>query len=112
MKCDQCLPGYHSLSSQGCVSCGCNTYGSNDSICNAITGQCNCLPGLRGRQCDQCPSNTLGPVRDGALVCIPCYCNGHTHQCESESGYYWSLVTSNQFNEWLIVNSQSSINIK
>ena len=41
-----------------CVSvsaCDCDAVGSvMGSVCEAFGGQCSCLPGVRGRQCDQC----------------------------------------------------------
>lgn len=113
--CDRCLAGYHSLSSSGCKPCSCNVDGSNDpSICDPETGKCSCLPGVEGDQCDRCPLHTLGPVRGGALTCIPCFCNGYSTTCRSSRGWYWSEASSRFGNEsasqdWLARNSHSSI---
>ena len=91
VKCDQCLDGYHSLSDEGCTPCGCDPDGSNDpSTCDRDTGKCDCLPKVEGNKCNRCPAGTLGPIKDAALHCIPCYCNGYSSQCESEPGWYWA----------------------
>lgn len=109
-KCDKCLAGYHSLTNEGCVPCNCNQYGSNDvSYCSNITGQCDCLPNVGGITCNRCPANTLGPVRNGVIPCIPCFCNGYSDRCESQSGWYWAQVTSADFTEWQPDNDHSQV---
>lgn len=114
-NCDICLSGYHSLSSNGCQPCSCNPHGSiNPSTCDPETGKCTCLSGVEGDHCDRCPPRTLGPVKGGALTCIPCFCNGYSSVCRSSSGWYWSEVSSRFENEsissdWLARNAHAGI---
>lgn len=37
-----------------CKKCGCNPSGSYNQICDRVSGQCNCVPGVTGKICDQC----------------------------------------------------------
>ena len=39
----------------GCQKCGCNIEFAIGGGCNPITGQCECLPGVIGQNCDSCP---------------------------------------------------------
>ena len=51
----------------GCETCGCNiefTIGG----CNPSTGQCECLPGVVGLNCDRCPTNWVLVVNDTRTV--------------------------------------------
>nr|VZI50826.1 unnamed protein product [Spirometra erinaceieuropaei] len=65
-----------------CKSCGCNPSGSRSQRCNMKTGQCSCLPGITGRQCDECQP---GHVVDGGR-CIDCRgeCTGELLQRTDE----------------------------
>nr|XP_058972202.1 laminin subunit alpha-like isoform X2 [Pocillopora verrucosa] len=59
-QCDQCKEGYYSIEGPnafGCKRCSCNAGGSLSTSCNEITGQCPCLPGIGGNQCDRVKSN-------------------------------------------------------
>jgi len=59
-KCDICLPGYWDLTVDGCKPCQCDRFGtvrdlSNTGLsCDAQTGRCYCIEGVRGERCDQC----------------------------------------------------------
>jgi hypothetical protein len=59
-KCDICLPGYWDLTEDGCKPCQCDRFGtvrdlSNTGLsCDAQTGRCYCIEGVRGERCDQC----------------------------------------------------------
>lgn len=45
---------YFYLQGRGCSPCQCNTLYSVDNNCNTDTGQCNCLFGVGGLNCDHC----------------------------------------------------------
>ena len=44
-----------------CVDCGCDEVGSTSDQCSSYRGQCSCLPGFTGRQCDLCTPGNGGP---------------------------------------------------
>ncbi|CAL8292350.1 unnamed protein product [Lota lota] len=49
--------GYHGnpWSAEGrCEECGCSGWGALHPVCDDVTGQCDCKPGVRGQLCDQC----------------------------------------------------------
>ena len=37
-----------------CEQCRCDDLGSASQVCEPIGGQCPCLPGVIGRECDMC----------------------------------------------------------
>uniref|UniRef100_A0A663MGQ6 Laminin subunit alpha 3 n=1 Tax=Athene cunicularia TaxID=194338 RepID=A0A663MGQ6_ATHCN len=73
-KCEVCEKhyfSYHPLA--GCESCNCSERGVINVAspeCEKNNGQCQCKPGIRGRQCDQCVAGTYGFPN-----CVPCNCN-------------------------------------
>ena len=61
--CGGCEIGYYGIPSEtGCKACQCDVRGSQQTtLDNGMTvwecdlnGQCNCLPGIGGKRCDQC----------------------------------------------------------
>ena len=59
----------------GCEKCGCNTDYAVGSGCNQETGQCTCLDGVVGQNCDRCPKDwvlVVNETRTGVLVSIYC----------------------------------------
>ena len=59
--------------SLGCEKCGCNTDYAVGSGCNQETGQCTCLDGVVGQNCDRCPKDwvlVVNETRTGVLVSI------------------------------------------
>lgn len=93
--CDQCKPGYYDLKSlheTGCISCNCNTRGTNNSdvTCDVTTGQCNCKANVIGRRCDQCKAMFYNLSGGNPHGCQPCLCNmtGSTSaECDKVSGH-------------------------
>uniref|UniRef100_A0A663EUM5 Laminin subunit beta-1 n=1 Tax=Aquila chrysaetos chrysaetos TaxID=223781 RepID=A0A663EUM5_AQUCH len=80
-RCDRCAPGSYGFGPLGCSPCACSTEGSVSQLCDAVSGQCRCQPGAVGRQCDQCQ-----PGHWGFPACRPCQCNGHTEECDPQTG--------------------------
>ncbi|KAM4718072.1 laminin subunit alpha-1 isoform 2-T2 [Anableps anableps] len=55
--CERCSAGYHgnpTLTGGVCRPCSCSGWGSVHQVCDELTGQCECKPGVRGQSCDQC----------------------------------------------------------
>ncbi|KAJ7988957.1 hypothetical protein DPEC_G00314570 [Dallia pectoralis] len=81
------------LAPQGCVPCACDRTGTVDeTVCDAATGQCVCVPTHHGRDCDQCrPGYFFLESRPDERLCVECdchpmgsswpLCDGHTGQC-------------------------------
>ena len=83
-RCDQCLPGFYSLSATGCSPCQCSEYALQDS-CDS-QGQCTCPYGVTGLTCDQCQSNFYNISIDG---CTPCNCDlsgSFSSACDTTTG--------------------------
>ncbi|CAF0941718.1 unnamed protein product [Rotaria sordida] len=74
-NCDVCLPGYWDLTENGCKPCQCDRFGtvrdlSNTGLsCDAQTGRCYCIEGVRGERCDQCEE--FYTIVEGR-GCLPC----------------------------------------
>ncbi|XP_067107794.1 laminin subunit alpha-1 [Osmerus mordax] len=69
--CERCSMGYYgnpSLAGGRCQPCQCSESGSLHAACDALTGQCECRPGVRGHLCDQCQERH---VLEGD-VCVSC----------------------------------------
>jgi sucrose phosphorylase len=72
-KCERCNTGFWNLGENGCEKCGCNTDYAVGSGCNQETGQCTCLDGVVGQNCDRCPKDwvlVVNETRTGVLVSI------------------------------------------
>ncbi|XP_048469746.1 multiple epidermal growth factor-like domains protein 9 [Rhincodon typus] len=65
--------------------CNCSIVGStNDSLCNSSSGQCDCLPGYVGLQCNDCAGGFYRSTINGQ--CTLCGCNetgAVNSQCDS-----------------------------
>lgn len=92
--CNTCLLGYFNYSASfGCRPCDCDPEGTLDSICDNVTGQCNCAKGVLGPTCDSCPDGSIGPSRLTETRCTSCFCNGFSMKCESDEGWYQAQVS-------------------
>ncbi|ELU01149.1 hypothetical protein CAPTEDRAFT_219707 [Capitella teleta] len=79
LKCDSCEEGYYINPDPagGCSLCDCDRTGTiRGTVCDAITGQCQCLQGdsgVGGRRCDSCGDGYWGQDQSGR--CQPCGCD-------------------------------------
>lgn len=55
------------------TACSCNTDYSRGLGCNALTGQCECLPGVIGEKCDACPYRWVLISDSGCSECDICH---------------------------------------
>uniref|UniRef100_A0A674PDZ8 Laminin subunit alpha 3 n=1 Tax=Takifugu rubripes TaxID=31033 RepID=A0A674PDZ8_TAKRU len=89
-------------------ACQCSTEGSYGNVCNPVSGQCLCLPGVVGQQCDQCASGLRFPQCSihgcnsaGSAVVDPltgsCRCleNVEGTLCDRCKPLYWDLAVVN-----------------
>ena len=58
------LNDWHLIFISGCQDCQCSKSGSTDNECNQETGQCNCKPGLIGKECGKCPPLSIRHVKN------------------------------------------------
>lgn len=66
----------------GCVLvCECSVAGSLSTFCDAVSGQCHCIPGVVGRQCNKCEKGYYNFPN-----CLPCKCNGRADECDDVTG--------------------------
>ncbi|XP_046998702.1 laminin subunit gamma-1 isoform X2 [Schistocerca americana] len=88
-KCDHCDVNYYDFTSLGCRSCGCNAAGSygNEPNCNPYTGACQCKENVEGKRCGGCKPGYFNLDIENEFGCTPCFCYGHSSQCESAPGY-------------------------
>lgn len=60
-KCERCTKGYFGdAAAKTCRPCVCNILGTNQTLlhqCEHSTGQCQCLPHVIGKSCDECDIN-------------------------------------------------------
>lgn len=53
-RCNYGYYGYPRQLNGTCVPCNCNKYGIISDECHEETGQCNCKPGITGKDCSIC----------------------------------------------------------
>uniref|UniRef100_A0A4W5KZX3 Laminin subunit alpha 3 n=1 Tax=Hucho hucho TaxID=62062 RepID=A0A4W5KZX3_9TELE len=123
-QCDLCAPGYYGYPDCACtcfnplvltapmggllhltvplhvslsLACQCLGEGSYDSMCNPVSGQCLCRPGVVGQQCDRCAGSGLRFPQcsgnpSGSCGCLP---NVEGTLCDMCKPLYWNLATEN-----------------
>ncbi|XP_051889579.1 laminin subunit beta-4 [Pristis pectinata] len=107
-RCDQCRSGYFGLSAvnaEGCKDCRCDARGSVSahSACDPVTGECQCLRTVTGRNCERCLPNYWG-LGSSLYGCSPCDCDiggAYDNVCSLQDGQCRCLpnIISRQCNE-------------
>lgn len=122
-------------------SCGCNEAGSfnNTATCNTVSGkqagrtlnllllqrgndslseslffsvgQCFCKHNVEGQRCDMCKPGYFDLQTENEFGCLPCFCYGHSSQCDSASGYSRNNIESlfTRDAEYWVAKSKSGI---
>nr|CAD7262431.1 unnamed protein product [Timema shepardi] len=102
-SCDQCTRGFYGdalASLKGdCKQCQCYRSGTLESgfgppVCDQVSGQCQCKPNVKGKNCDQCEDGYYNIVSGEGCEHCNCdptgslnhTCNIHTGQCLCRPG--------------------------
>lgn len=81
-RCEQCLPGHFgdplALPHGNCEQCSCYPPGTEQtpdgiSICDQLTGKCECKPNVMGRNCNECQNGYFN-IESGN-GCESCNCD-------------------------------------
>ncbi|XP_068108744.1 laminin subunit beta-2 isoform X3 [Hyperolius riggenbachi] len=115
--CEQCRDGYYGdASRRTCRKCVCNFLGTDrgqcssrdECLCDKTSGQCQCLPNVKGQSCDRCSPhfwNLASGKGCAACNCDPhnsfsLNCNEFTGKCQCRPGFGGSMCTECQENYW------------
>ncbi|NWS32133.1 LAMC2 protein, partial [Polioptila caerulea] len=96
-KCDQCQPGFESLSEAGCrrsgqsLQCECDPAGS---VGDCHSGHCICKESTTGEQCQRCKRHFYNLDARNPAGCSPCFCYGHSVTCVSADNHSVHNITS------------------
>ncbi|KAM4721279.1 laminin subunit beta-2 isoform 2-T2 [Rhinophrynus dorsalis] len=115
--CEHCRIGYYGEASRrNCRKCSCNFLGTDrsqcttreDCVCDRTSGQCQCLPNVRGQSCDRCSPNYWNLA--SGKGCVPCNCdpnnsfslscNEFTGKCQCRPGFGGPMCKDCQENYW------------
>ncbi|XP_023678651.2 laminin subunit alpha-1 isoform X1 [Paramormyrops kingsleyae] len=75
--CERCSVGYYGNPSDPdgqCKVCRCNPSGSLHFRCDSQTGRCECKPGVRGDQCEECDARHV--LQEGQCISCDDQCTG------------------------------------
>lgn len=111
-KCDRCETNYFQFGPKGCKPCGCDVRGSLDNIPSCDDdGKCLCKENVEGDQCRECKLGFFNLDLENKFGCTPCFCYGHTSECQSAVGYT-SISTLSSFNKqkerWTAVDESNN----
>ncbi|NXI51249.1 LAMC2 protein, partial [Chloroceryle aenea] len=96
-KCDQCQPGFESLSEAGCqrrgpsLQCECDPAGSTGGC---LSSRCVCKASTTGERCERCKRNYYNLDARNPAGCSPCFCYGHSAACVSADNHSIYNITS------------------
>jgi len=87
--CERCDETHWDFGLAGCKDCQCRPDGSlnNTARCDAATGNCFCKQNVEGQKCDRCKSGHFYIDEENEFGCTPCFCYGHTQECDRNQGY-------------------------
>ncbi|XP_062847310.1 laminin subunit alpha-1 [Trichomycterus rosablanca] len=93
-RCELCEEGYYgdAVIAKNCQACGCHPNSSLSTVCDIITGHCECKANVEGEKCDSCKVGFYGITSgDG---CRECKCNqsGSVSEACNESGQCQCIV--------------------
>ena len=75
-QCDMCEPDYWKFTASGCQACNCEKYGVQSGMsgisCNSKTGDCKCIPGVKGKYCNECDDRWILVASSGCKECDTC----------------------------------------
>lgn len=116
-KCDQCEANHWDFGSLGCKPCGCLEEGSLDNTpqCDEATGECFCKQNVEGQRCDRCKAGHFYIDDDNEFGCTPCFCYGHTSECEVSGGYIQDEIESDfsrSDEDWTTFEDDTSVPVK
>ncbi|KAL5277341.1 LAMC3 family protein [Megaselia abdita] len=96
-KCDRCAANHYQFGPHGCQPCNCEVKGSleNTPSCDPETGICLCKDNVEGRRCRECRPGFFNLDLDNRFGCTPCFCYGHTSECQSAFGFSQVSMNSN-----------------
>ncbi|KAH9488089.1 Laminin subunit alpha-2 [Bulinus truncatus] len=79
-------PGYGNIE-KGCERCSCDRQGSQSLLCDPVSGQCTCRPGIGGLTCGQCERGYYDFSRSGCKRCN-CHAPGTINDmdCDPNNG--------------------------
>ncbi|XP_078721548.1 laminin subunit gamma-1 isoform X1 [Lampetra fluviatilis] len=92
-RCDQCLPGFHSMDEAGCRLCTCNPAGTLEE-CQPDTGRCVCKDNVEGYNCDSCKPGFFNLDALNRKGCTACFCYGHSSVCSSAQDHSVHTISS------------------
>lgn len=116
-KCDQCAANYFDFKSSGCDPCNCYPEGSfnNEPNCDTVTADCYCKQNVEGQKCDRCKAGHFHIDSENDFGCTPCFCFGHTSECDLSGGFTKSMVRSDfsrNSEDWTSEEDMQSLLVK
>ncbi|XP_071445859.1 laminin subunit gamma-1 [Hetaerina americana] len=95
-KCDRCEVNHYDFGDRGCKPCGCVEAGciSNQPRCDPYSGSCQCKDHVEGKRCDSCKPGFFNLDLENRFGCTPCFCYGHSSNCQSAAGYSQVVIES------------------
>ena len=97
-KCSNCMDGFYSLSSLGCIPCFCSNRSNECSLAWNSTSDdpqelCECPLPFTGMSCDSCVEGYYLSEETG--WCEECECSGRSNRCTNGSGQ--CIVSANYY---------------